>query len=59
VTQRSSYVENIPGLWPLIQKLRDMLGGDRSLDQLIGDLRRPGHTDCSRQRLGAFWGWAD
>jgi recombination protein RecA len=58
ITERSSVAENIPGLWPLLDTLRKMIGGDRTFDRLAGDLRRDGHTDCSRQRLRAIVDWA-
>jgi recombination protein RecA len=59
ITQRSSHAENIPGLWPLLDTLRKMIGGDREFDRLAGDLRRRGHTDCSRQRLRGIVAWAE
>ena len=59
ITERSCHAENIPGLWPLLDTLRKMIGGDREFDRLAGDLRRPGHTDCSRQRLRGLVAWAE
>jgi recombination protein RecA len=59
ITERSCHAENIPGLWPLLDTLRKMIGGDREFDRLAGDLRRPGHTDCSRQRLRGIVAWAE
>jgi len=50
--------ENIPNLEPLVRALRDAVGGDRSFDALYGDLRRDGHTDCSRGRLRDIVEWA-
>ena len=59
ITVRSSVVENIPNLWPLLETLRKMIGGDREFDRLAGDLRRAGHTDCSRGRLRGIVAWAE
>jgi len=57
-TCRVSNSENIPNLGTLIRDLRDMVGGDRAFDRLYGDLRRDGHTDCSRDRLSKIISWA-
>ena len=43
---------------PLLKEPRlDLL--TREFDRLAGDLRRPGHTDCSRQRLRGIVAWAE
>jgi recombination protein RecA len=49
---------NIPHLSGMIRDLRDHVGGDRELDDIIGDLLRPGlNLACSRQRLWKIVDW--
>lgn len=57
-TFEETNAETIPNLGFLVRTLRDMIGGDRDIDRLYGDLRRPGHTNCSRSRLRNIVDWA-
>jgi recombination protein RecA len=57
---RDPQFENIPHLSGLVRDLRDDCGGDRELDDLIGDLlRKDMDLACSRQRLAKIVGWCD
>jgi recombination protein RecA len=55
---RDPQFENIPHLSGLLRDLRDSCGGDRELDDIIGDVLRPGmDLACSRQRLAKLAEW--
>ena len=57
---RDPQFENVPHLSGLLRDLRDDCGGDRELDDIIGDLFRPGvNLACSRQRLAKLVAWCD
>jgi len=57
---RDPQLTSIPHLAGLIRDLRDDCGGDRELDDIVGDLLRPGmKLLCSRSRLRKLIAWCD
>ncbi len=57
---RDPQLTSIPHLAGMIRDLRDDCGGDRELDEIVGDLLRPDlNLLCSRSRLQKLIAWCD